>query len=186
MKPGIGSKLWLFTAAYFIFVFVNIHLALLALICFTLPVYFLLRDQKKSWCLSYCPRASLLMKVPRSKNQPLRPIPAWLVSEKARQWVVRYFTLNLFFATMSTIMVALGRMAPMLIPRFLILIPIDVILPQLISLDLPLWLTHLSYRFLSMMMTSTLVGISLAIRYRNRTWCAICPVATLSDQYLAK
>jgi len=62
--------------------------------------------------------------------------------------VVRYFTLNLFFATMSTIMVALGRMAPMLIPRFLILFPIDVILPQLISLDLPLWLTHLSYRFM--------------------------------------
>jgi len=37
-----------------------------------------------------------------------------------------------------------------------------------------------------MMMTSTTVGIILAILYRNRTWCAICPVATLSDQYLAK
>ncbi|MDD2457846.1 MAG: hypothetical protein PHQ83_05010 [Eubacteriales bacterium] len=184
MKPGIGSKLWLFTAAYFILVFVNIHLALLAIICFTLPVYFLLRDQKKSWCQSYCPRASFLMKVPRSKNQPLRPIPAWLISEKTRQWVVRYFAMNLFFATMSTLMVVVGRMAPMLIPRFLILFPVNVNLPQLISLDLPLWLTHLSFRFLSMMMTSTLVGVALAILYRNRTWCAICPVATLSDQYL--
>jgi hypothetical protein len=48
MKPGIGSKLWLFTAAYFIFVFVNIHLALLALICFTLPVYFLLRAIRRN------------------------------------------------------------------------------------------------------------------------------------------
>jgi len=97
MKSGIWSKLWLFTAAYFILIFVNIHLALLALICFSLPVYFLLRDQKKSWCQLYCPRASLLMKIPRSKNQPLRPIPAWLIGKKARQWVVRYFILNLLF-----------------------------------------------------------------------------------------
>ncbi len=186
MKSGIWSKLWLFTAAYFILIFVNIHLALLALICFSLPVYFLLRDQKKSWCQLYCPRASLLMKIPRSKNQPLRPIPAWLIGKKARQWVVRYFILNLSFIMMSTIMVALGRMAPMLIPRFLILFPFNVTLPQLVSLDLPVWLTHLSFRFLSMMMTSTTVGIILAILYRNRTWCAICPIATLSDQYLAK
>ena len=184
MKPTTWTYLWLITVIYFITVFVNIHFALLALICFSLPVYFLIKDQRKTWCQTYCPRASLLMKMPRSRASQLRPIPAWLVGQKARKWVVGYFALNLFFSTMSTIMVFLGRMTPMLIPRFLILLPIPVDLPQIINFDLPLWLTHLSFRFLSMMMTSTIIGLVLAVFFRNRTWCAICPVATLSDQYL--
>jgi uncharacterized membrane protein YciS (DUF1049 family) len=73
-----------------------------------------------------------------------------------------------------------------LIPRFLIVVPIPIRLPQLITFGAPVWLTHLSFRLLSMMLTTTVVGLILAWVYRGRTWCAICPISTLSDQALAK
>lgn len=53
------------------------------------------------------------------------------------------------------------------------------------SLSTP-WLTHLSYRFYSMMMTTTLIGLVLAMVYKPRTWCTICPIATVSDVILKK
>lgn len=175
--------LWTFTAAYFVMVFVNIHLSLLAFICLITPFILLWRDHKKTWCQSYCPRASFLSRFSFNRIHA-KPIPAWLISTKVKNLVVYYFIFNLMLMTLSTTMVALGRMWPMLIPRFLILFPIPVSLPQLTSWPMPLWVTHLSFRLLSMMMTTTLIGLFLAFRYRPRTWCAICPVATLSDQSL--
>ncbi|WP_321992669.1 hypothetical protein [Marispirochaeta aestuarii] len=35
-----------------------------------------------------------------------------------------------------------------------------------------------------MMATSFLVGTLLAILYRPRTWCRVCPVSTMSDRVL--
>ncbi len=181
-----STMLWLFTLGYFLLVFMNIHLALLAMLCMTLPFVLLWRDRRKTWCQSYCPRASFLSRFSLGKRQANKPVPTWLLSSKTRRWVVNYFFINLFFVVMSTIQVALGRMRPMLIPRFLILVPIPVQLPQLIEIAAPAWLTHLSFRLLSMMFTTTVIGLALAWLYRGRTWCAICPISTLSDQALAK
>lgn len=177
--------LWTFTAAYFVLAFVNIHFSFLAFICLITPFILLWRDRKKTWCQSYCPRASFLSQLSFNRSGA-KSIPLWLTSAKTKNLVVNYFIFNLTIMTMSTTMVALGKMQPMLIPRFLILFPIPVQLPQLIEFIMPLWATHLSYRLFSMMMTTTLIGLFLAYRYRPRTWCAICPVATLSDQVIAK
>lgn len=181
-----STLLWAYTVGYFLLVFANIHLALLAMLCMTLPFFLLWRDRRKTWCQSYCPRASFLNRFSPGKSRVSKPMPQWLLSSHAKRWVVNYFILNLFFVVMSTIQVALGRMRPMLIPRFLILVPIPVQLPQLFSFAAPVWLTHLSFRLLSMMMTTTVIGLVLAWLYRGRSWCAICPISTLSDQALAK
>ena len=99
------------------------------------------------------------------------------------KWIMRaYFGLSLLFIIMSTVGVARGMRPAMEYLRFLILIPLPFKIPQLFDLmDLAPWLTHLSYLFYSMMMTTTFLGLLLALIYKPRTWCTICPIATVSD-----
>lgn len=175
--------LWIFTAAYFVLAFVNIQFGLLAILCMITPFILLWRDRRKTWCQAYCPRASLLTRFSPQKTKA-SPVPKWLTSDRTKRYIVNYFIFNITIMMLSTTMVALGKMAPMLMPRFMILFPIPTELPQLIVLSTPAWLMHLSYRLFSMMMTTTVVGLILAWLYRSRTWCAICPIATLSDQAL--
>ena len=80
----------------------------------------------------------------------------------------------------STIMVALGRMDGLLHVRLFMAFQAPFTLPQLFSVQLPEFLTHFSYRIYSMTLSSTLIGLALGILYAPRTWCAVCPVNTLS------
>jgi len=86
---------------------------------------------------------------------------------------------------MSTLKVAAGSIPAMGYLRFLLVFPIKGEMPQLIQFsNMVSWVTHLSYRFYSMMMTTTVLGLTLAIVYKPRTWCTICPIATISDSYI--
>lgn len=177
------SLLYIITLAYFALGFINITLALSALLCMILPFYLVYRDRKLSWCVSACPRADYLKKVGRFSRK--RPIPRALVSKKTRSAVLSYFCLNLMFAIMSSIMVSRGAMAPIDKVRFLIVFQIPWSLPQLVvfegATDV---LIHLSYRLYSIMFTSTVIGTVLALRYRPRTWCAVCPMNSMSANLL--
>ena len=71
--------------------------------------------------------------------------------------------------------------------RFLVAIPLYGGMPQLVEFsNIAPWITHLSYRIYSMMMTTAPLGFILALIYKPRTWCAICPIATVSDIYIKK
>jgi polyferredoxin len=173
------SLLFVITLAYFMLSFIHIALASLALVCMALPFYLAYRDQKKTWCKSVCPRADFLQKVGRIS--PRKTAPKWMVGNKARKAVLGYFCMNLLFVTMSTIAVATGRIEPIERIRLLIVLELPWSLPQLVSfVHLPVWLSHLSYRFYSIMLTSTLVGVGLSLLYKPRTWCAVCPVSTMT------
>ncbi|MFV0465248.1 MAG: hypothetical protein ACK5ML_04175 [Lachnospiraceae bacterium] len=104
------------------------------------------------------------------------------------KWIMlTYFGMSLIFIFMSTLGVARGMRLPMDYLRFLILIPLPFEMPQLFEFtSLAPWLTHLSYRIYSMMMTTTALGMILAMVYRPRTWCTICPISTISDVILKK
>ena len=83
--------------------------------------------------------------------------------------------------------VARGMRLPMEYLRFLILIPIPFKMPQLFDImNIVPWLTHFFYRFYSMMMITTVLGLILAMVHKPRTWCTICPIATASDVLLKK
>jgi len=98
-----------------------------------------------------------------------------------------YFGISVSFITISTIAVARGIKPAMEILRFLIVIPIPFQMPQLIdTIEIVPWITHLSYRFYSMMMTTTILGLLLGLIYKPRTWCTVCPIATVSDVMLKK
>lgn len=163
------------TIAYFLLGFIHMGLALLALLCMILPFALLYLSGKKIWCTTYCPRSYWLDIIGKTGSN--RRKPRFLIGLKARRYVLAYFCINLFFITMSSIMVGLGKAAPMDVIRFFIIIPTNWRLPQLLEFGvMPPVLLHLSYRLYSVMLSSTLAGSALAMLYKPRTWCAICPI----------
>ena len=179
--------LFLITVTFFFVGFINIHFSLLAMVCMTLPILLLLRDRKKTWCQGYCPRASLYTTCGKIKKQPGRKTPQFFIKGNMKWIMLAYFAISLTFILVSTFGVARGMRSPMYFLRFLLIIPIPFKLPQLFDIiNIAPWMTHLSYRFYSMMMTTTALGFVLAIIYKPRTWCTICPIATVSDVILKK
>ena len=179
--------LFLFTIAFFLLGFVNIHFSLLGIVCMTLPIVLLLKDRKKTWCQGYCPRASLYSTCGKAKKWPGLKTPQFFIKGKMKWIMLAYFSISLTFILMSTLGVARGIRLPMEYLRFLLLIPLPFEMPQLFDLmNTAPWLTHLSYRLYSTMMTTTFLGLVLALVYKPRTWCTICPIATVSDVILKK
>ncbi|HKL58685.1 MAG TPA: 4Fe-4S binding protein [Sphaerochaeta sp.] len=182
-QQGLVPGLFLVTLLYFSLGFVSILFGLLAFFCMAIPFVLLARYKKKVWCSTYCPRASLLLKT--GTKQKTRPIPRQFSNGTLKKVMLWYFGLNLLFITGSTNQVAMGNMASMEYVRLFIAIPL-VPLPQLITVEAPSAIMHLSYRLYSMMLSSTILGIVLSRLYRPRIWCAICPVGTLSNEILRK
>lgn len=181
------NYLYLITIFYFILGFVNIHFSILGIVCMTLPIVLLLKSRKKLWCQGYCPRASLYSTYGKSKKWSNLNTPKFFIKGNMKWFMLAYFGISLTFITLSTFGVAKGIKLPMETLRFLILIPLPFEMPQLFDLsNIAPWLTHLSYRFYSMMMTTTVLGLILASVYKPRTWCTICPIATVSDVLLKK
>ena len=180
-----GFYRWLpgITVAYFALGFINITLATSALICMILPFILAARHHRKTWCQSVCPRAAFLNLIGRFGTR--RPAPGGMTRPGAQRTVLMYFCMNILFATMSSIMVATGRMDMIDRVRFLMAFQIPWSLPQLWAIPgLPDWLVHVSYRFYSVMWTSTVVGTVLAVLYRPRTWCAVCPVSSMTGNMI--
>ena len=177
--------LFLLVLTYFALGFVNIHFAILGLVCMMLPFILLFRNRKKTWCQGYCPRASLLSTTGKLTSKFSLKTPAFFIKGKMKWIMLIYFGISLIFITMTTIRVGLGFSPALEYLRFLIVIPLPFEMPQLIIFErLPAWLTHLSYRFYSMMMTTTFIGMILSLVYKPRTWCTICPISTISSEYL--
>ena len=81
---------------------------------------------------------------------------------------------------------ALDRIPPMDYVRFLMAFPIPIELPQLLQINLPDALIHLSYRIFSVMFTSTVIGLTMGFLFRPRSWCGICPVQTLTTTMITQ
>jgi hypothetical protein len=185
LKSKLFFPLFIITSLYFVLGFVNIVFAFLALVCMFLPFILAYRDKKKTWCRRYCPRAGFLT-ILGSKGIRLKS-PKWLTSKNIRHGIIYYFAGNLFFIIMSTIMVSIGRIPPIDKVRFLIFFQIPWDLPQLLSIiELPAIIIHLSFRLYSLMLTSTVLGVFLAVIYQPRTWCAVCPINTLTGAVIKK
>jgi hypothetical protein len=177
--------LFLITLGYFALGFVNIHFALLGLVCMALPIVMLVRSGRKSWCQGYCPRASLYSACGRLQNGKGRSTPRFFVHGPMRWIMLAYFGLSLFVIVASTVRVAQGAVPPMTYVRFFLLFPLGKSMPQLIAwAPSVFWVTHLAYRFYSMMLTTTTLGLMMAFLYKPRSWCTVCPIATVSALYL--
>ncbi len=185
MEKRLRSYLYVVTILFFTLGLFNVLFAFLGLICMLLPFVLLFKDRKKTWCQSYCPRASLFTRLFKGRSLTGSRGPDWLFGNG--KWImVVYFGFNLFVITMSTLRVARGLAAPMEYLRFLVAFVLPWKLPQLLTLGAPDWVIHLAYRIYSMMFTTTVLGMVLGWLFYPRTWCRICPISTLSDAALKK
>lgn len=173
------DALFIGTIVFFVLSLINIALGLLGFICALTPFYLAYRYREKVWCKKYCPRASLFSKLLKRISFGLKP-PEGLYSDKTKRFILNFFCINLVMISYSTLAVADLKAPPMDYVRFLMLFKMPFELPQLIQLSLPATVIHVSYRVFSIMFSSTIVGLILGIIYRPRSWCAICPVNTLT------
>jgi hypothetical protein len=179
-----NKYLFLITISFFILGFINIHFALLGIFCMILPIIFLFRNKRKTWCQGYCPRASLYSACGRMTKHSHKT-PKFFIKGEMKWILFFYFVISMFIIIMSTIKVAAGSVPPMEYLRFLLFIPLKGEMPQLLQINnIVPWITHLSYRFYSMMMTTSALGLIMAFIYKPRTWCTVCPIATVSDMYI--
>ncbi len=179
----IKSKyLFLITLTYFALGFINIHFALLGIVCMALPIILLFKNNKKTWCQKYCPRSSLYTTCGNIKGKRSLKTPNFFIKGPMKWLMLGYFGISLMIIILSTIGVSQGK-PPMDYLRFLLIFPLKG-MPQLFDIASPTWILHLSYRFYSMMMTTTTLGLILALIFKPRTWCTICPIATVSDVYI--
>ena len=180
-----NKYLFLITLSFFALGFINIHFSLLGIVCMVLPLILLFRDKRKTWCQGYCPRANLYKKCGKLTEDHSLKTPMFFIKGNMKWIMLAYFGISLFIMIMSTVKVANGSLPSMSYLRFLLFIPIKGEMPQIFELiNISPWITHLSYRFYSMMMTTTVLGFLLALIYKPRTWCTICPIATVSEIYI--
>ena len=176
---SISDRLALITGGLFLISMIHISLGLVGLLCYISPLISYVRHRDKRWCQRYCPRASFLTTVLSRISRHRKP-PQWLTRSSVKQSLIYYMGANLFFATMSTLMVGLGRLEPLDHLRLFMVVQSPLPWPQLVEWALPAFVVHGSYRVISMLFSSTLLGLGLGLLYFPRTWCSICPVMTLS------
>ncbi len=158
---------------------VNINLTLIGLTCFILPFYFFFRYKDKIWCKHICPRSGFFTKIISKVNLGKKP-PKWLTSKNTRYGVLIYFMVFMLFAIITTVLVAMDIRNPNQQVKFLVFIKVPFI--QIFDFQINDTLTNLSYSIYSMLLTSTMVGVVLGIIYRPKTWCAVCPINTLTTK----
>lgn len=192
-KNGENSvkKLWikysyLFTLSFFVLGIFNIVFAWIGFLCLILPFFFAIKDKEKTWCKSYCPRSNLFNRI-FSKIGLKQSVPKWLVNGKGKRVMLIYFLLNFTMICLSTLMVFLDKRLPMEKVKFLIAFELPWNMPNLLDIGImPSWAVHLGFRVYSMMFTTIVIGLLVGFFFRARTWCAICPMGTLSSMALGE
>lgn len=185
------KKIWikysyLFTILFFILGLFNIVFAWIGFFCLIMPFVFVAKDKEKTWCQSYCPRSNLFTRLFTIIGAN-RPAPKWLINGRGKRIMLTFFSINFIMIFLSTLMVFLDKRDPIEKIRFLIAFQLPWNMPNLLDIGVMSdWVIHLGFRVYSMMFTTTIIGLLVGFLYRARTWCAICPMGTLSSMALSK
>ena len=179
MKKYWYDHLWLWTILYFVLGFFNILFAWLGLIDFLLPLCIALFGGGKAFCNRYCSRGQLLEKLGR-KCAMDRPTPRWLTSKWFRYGFLVFFLTMFSNMIFQTWLVAQGaetlREGLKLFWTFRV--PWNW---AYVAGTVPDWIAQFSFGFYSLMLTSTLIGLIVMVLYKPRSWCAFCPMGTMTQ-----
>ncbi len=182
MKKKNSTKtvtIGLIIPAYFILGMINIQLAIIAALCYMFAFYIMLKTKSKKYCHNYCIRKNSFDIL--GSLTPSKKVSPHIIKWKSIFFI--YFLVSMTFVVATTVLVAVGKIQPVETVNFLIVIPLPF--KQLFETTiLTPTLVHLSYRFYSMVLTTFIIGSLLAIFYKPRTWCAVCPYATVSEKYI--
>lgn len=171
--------LWIATIVYFVLGLFNILFAWLGLLCFALPLIISIGGGGKAYCNKYCGRSQLLGllggKCKLSRN---KATPGFLYSTWFRYGFLTFFMTMFLLMIYNTWLVFAGR-------------SLQEAVTLLWTFKLPWqwpntsfvapWVAQFAFGFYGVMLTSTVLGLVVMLLYKPRTWCAFCPMGTMTQ-----
>lgn len=181
MKTTSFSRyLWLTPLAYFLLSPINVIWALLGMTCFLVPLLLTLLRGDKCYCNVYCGRGQLFDLLGRrfhfSLNRPTQPI---LYSSFFRYAFLIFFMAQFIHVIYYSYLVFLG-ISP-LREVFSVLWFIQIPAESAGTTLFPAWLAQFSFGLFSLMLTSLILGLIAMLLYKPRSWCAFCPMGTMTQ-----
>lgn len=173
--------LWIWTVIYFALGFFNILFAWLGMIDFMVPLVIALIGGNKAFCNRYCGRGQLLAKIGGDcKCSRNKPAPGFLSSRWFRYGFLVFFLTMFCNMLLQTYLVGAGAQS---LKEFIKLfwmfrVPWDWTYTTGMAPD---WVAQFSFGFYSIMLTSTLIGLIVMALFKPRTWCAFCPMGTMTQ-----
>ena len=173
--------LWIWTVIYFVLGFFNILFAWLGMIDFLVPLGFAVFGGNKYFCNRYCGRGQLFGKLGGScKCSRNKPTPRWLSSKYFRYGFLVFFLTMFGIMIFNTYLVAAGaeNLKEALKLFWTVRVPWGWTYAEGLVPD---WIAQFAFGFYSLMLTSTLIGIIVMVLFKPRTWCAFCPMGTMTQ-----
>ena len=173
--------LWIWSIIYFSLGFFNIIFAWLGMIDFLVPLGFALFGGNKHFCNRYCGRGQLFTKLGTTcKCSRNKPTPRFLSSKWFRYGFLVFFLTMFGIMIFNTYLVFSG--AETLKEAIKLFWTFSVpwgwtYTPGL----LPDWIAQFAFGFYSIMLTSTLIGLIVMVLFKPRSWCAFCPMGTMTQ-----
>ena len=173
--------LWICAILYFTLGFFNILFAWLGMIDFLLPLFLAIFGGNKFFCNHLCGRGQLFSKLGTGlKCSRCKPTPRWMSSKWFRYSFLIFFLTMFGNMVFQTYLVAAGaaslREAIKLFWTFRV--PWGWAYTAGTVTD---WVAQFSFGFYSLMLTSLLIGLIVMVLYKPRTWCAFCPMGTMTQ-----
>ena len=173
--------LWIWSILFFTLGFFNILFAWLGMIDFLLPVFLAVFGGNKFFCNKLCGRGQLFQmlgaKYHCSRN---KPTPSFIYSKWFRYGFLIFFLAMFASMVYQTYLVAAEaaglREAIKLLWTFSI--PFGW---TYTAGSVPDWIAQYSFGFYSLMLTSLLIGLVFMVLYKPRSWCAFCPMGTMTQ-----
>lgn len=179
MKKQWYDYLWIVELLYLGLGLFNILFAWLGMAFFTLPLLMALIGGNKAYCNRYCGRGQLLgllgEKFGLSRNVPP---PRFLRSRWFRYGFLTFFMVMFGRMLMQTWQVFSGA-------------PLSETITLLWVFRLPWqwaelgqvqpWFAQYAFGFFSVMLTSTILGLTTMVLFRPRSWCVYCPMGTMTQ-----
>ncbi|MDO5410675.1 MAG: 4Fe-4S binding protein [Lachnospiraceae bacterium] len=173
--------LWIWAIVYFTLGFFNILFAWFGMIDFLLPLLIAVVGGNKWFCNHLCGRGQLFSLLGgRLKCSRNKPAPAFLYSRWFRYGFLVFFLAMFGNMLFQTWLVASG--ASGLKEAIKLLWTIRVPWGWTYTAGtVPDWVAQFSFGFYSMMLTSLLIGLVVMLLYKPRSWCAFCPMGTMTQ-----
>lgn len=181
MKKHWYDNLWLWSILYFALGFFNILFAWLGMIDFLLPLLIAIVRGDKGFCNRYCGRGQLFAKLGGGlKCSRGRPTPRWLTTKWFRYGFLAFFLTMFGSMVFRTWLVASGAetLREALKLFWMFRVPWDWAYTAGTAAD---WVAQFAFGFYSLMLTSTLIGLIVMALYKPRSWCAFCPMGTMTQ-----
>ena len=175
------NYLWIWSIIYFSLGFFNILFAWLGMIDFLVPLMFALFAGNKYFCNHYCGRGQLLSMVGGAcKCSRNKPTPKWMTSKWFRYGFLIFFLTMFGIMIFNTYLVASG--AETLKEAIKLFWTFRVPWGWTYSAGfVPDWIAQFAFGFYSLMLTSMLLGLIVMVFFKQRSWCAFCPMGTMTQ-----